>query len=175
MRSKYRIRQAKPEDKTKIKQLFIQSVLNDKKLLNPENIAPSFINEFVDKVIEQGNMIVVENNNQELELIGEVHYYNTQVTKTEKYLKEINFLSRLEVDNNERETELIEWLYGEIEQNHKDVFIVAISTPVQSITTISHYLQKGIKIGEKYHSRIKNQHQGQRTVLPLSWLNPSFN
>lgn len=175
MKTKYKIRYAKSDDRQKIQQLFIASVANQKNLFNPEMVNPIFVEDFVNKVIDQGNMIVVENLNNELELIGEIHYYNTSVTNGDHYMKEIIFLSRMEGNNDQRETELVEWLYGEIENKHRDVFSVMLNTPVKSMETVKHFVEKGIQIIGNFTGRLSGANHKSITMLPLSWINPSFN
>lgn len=175
MKTKYRIRAAQPKDRQKIQQLYVASVANKKNIFNPSLVNPLFIDDFVNKVIEQGNMIVVENLNNELELIGEVHYYNTSVSDSEEYMKEIIFSSRVSVENDFSETELIDWLYGEIEKKHQDVFSVVISTPVKNPDSVKKFRRKGIKVNGNYHGRLNMMGNQSQTLLPLSWINPSFN
>jgi hypothetical protein len=172
---KFKFRTATKDDRQKVQQLFAHSVANEKNLFNPELVKASFIDDFVNKIIDQGNMIIVENGSDGLELIGEVHYYNTSATESEKYVKELVFFSRLESENDHEETELFEWLYGEIEQKHSDVFSVDLSMPVSKSDSVALFMKKGINIECNYRGRLSKVAGKRKVMLPLKWINPSFN
>lgn len=174
MSTKYRIRLATASDHEKVQSLFIHSVANEKKVLHPSHIKPSFVHDFVHKVIANGHMVIVENQAQELELIGHVHHYNTPAN-AEKCLKELVFYSRTEGINEQRETELVNWLFEEIEKKHTDVFNVELTTPVSNLESLILYQQRGIQVEGNHKGRLKKGKNKGRSVLPLSWLNPSFN
>ncbi len=176
MQNKFRIRQAKKDDKAKVIDLFIHSIANKKNLLNASLVESTFVNEFINNAIEQGNLLVVENLENELELIGEVHYYyNTTLNSSDEYSRELTFFSRLERRKEDIDSDLIEWLFGEIEKKHKDVFSVEITTPVRDTACVEAYRERGISIEENYRGRLKNQNDSYKTVVPLAWVNPSFN
>jgi hypothetical protein len=172
--NQYKFRTATKDDREKVQQLFIHSVANEKNIFSPEMVKATFIDDFVNKIIDQGNMIIVENRYEGVELIGEVHYYNTSATESEKYLKELVFFSRME-NENEEETALFEWLYGEIEQKHSDVFSVGLSMPVSKSDSVALFMQKGINIEGNYRGRLRNVAGKRKVMLPLKWINPSFN
>ncbi len=175
IQEKYRIRPAGVQDKEKIRNLFVQTEANRKNLINSGHVQPAYIEDFVNKVIEQGNMILVENSRNEMELFGEIHCYNTRSAKDENSMKEMIFFSRMENDEIDRETEIVGWLYNEIEKKYKDVFSVEVNTPVKSLHSAEQFLKKGIKIEGNYKARVQNPGHSQNAVLPLSWINPSFN
>ncbi len=174
MKRKYKFRTATKDDCQKVQQLFVNSIATEKNIFSPEMVKSTFVEDFVNKIIDQGNMVIVENNSDELELIGEVHYYNTSASMGEKYLKELVFFSRMEIKSLERETELVDWLYGEIERKHTDVFSVGISTPVSDLSTVAYFMGKGINVKGNYQGRLKNT-SNKNLFLPLKWINPSFN
>jgi hypothetical protein len=176
MKQSFKIRKAHQMDKPMVKELFAQSIADKKNLLNATYVVPDFLDDFVNTNIDQGNMILVENQNNELELIGEVHYYQSTVPGTnDVYSKEINFFSKPERSANEKETDLIEWLYGEIETKHKDVFSVKVTTSVKTFSHIEHYRKKGILIEGNIDNRLKNSGNLWKSMLPFCWINPSFN
>ncbi len=173
-KKKYKFRTATKDDRDKVQHLFIHSIANEKNIFNPDMVSPAFVDDFVNKIIEQGNMIIVEDATENVELIGEVHYYNTATTKEEKHLKELVFFSRPESDN-EEETAIVEWLYGEIERKHSDVFSVNLSTPVSKPSSVALFMKKGINIEGNYHGRLSKINGKRKLMLPLKWINPSFN
>jgi hypothetical protein len=173
MNTKYKIRTATKDDREKIQHLFIRSVACEKNIFSHELVSSSFIDDFVNKVIDEGNMIVIENHASHVEMIGEVHYYNPSAGRDDTCLKELVFFSWKE-EEHEEEHELIEWLYGEIEQKHSDVFSVGISAPVSSLHSILMYQKKGITVEGNYLGRM-NKNCRQKIMLPLKWINPSFN
>ena len=176
MKYKFRIRKARKEDKPQVKEVLAHSIANRKNLFSPTSVASVYIDEFVNKAIERGDMILVENHENELELIGEVHYYyNGQTSEKDGYSREITFFSKIDRTNTSEGNELIEWLYGEIEQNHTDVFSVELMAPVLNIDSVNSYKDKGISVETNYNGRLKCGKQGVHTFLPLSWVNPSFN
>jgi hypothetical protein len=175
MKHKFRIRLAQQDDKQKVAELFILSIANKKNLFNTSLVQSSYVNEFVNKTIDRGDMILVENHNNELELIGEIHYYNTDVNSDDRSFRELSFFSRIERKKDEFDTDLIEWLFSEIENKHKDVFSVEITAHVSCSTSMEQYLKKGISAEGNYQGRLKNQNSNYKTLIPLSWINPSFN
>lgn len=162
MKSKYQIRQATAIDVSLIRQAIRESVAEEKKLLNPSMITQGFIEEFVDKIIEKGDMIVVENQNHEMELIGVVHQYNHFL---DKCLKELSFVSCNKKPAFEKE--LIDWLHGEMQNRHQDVFRVELASPVFQAEDIRHFSRMGMCLEGKSLRQLN--HPAKK--LPLSWIN----
>ncbi len=172
----YKIRTATCTDKQQIHTLMRESIAREKRLNNPSQVPFGFMEEFVDKVIRKGNMIVVENDHHELELIGEVHNYQIDNQwETTDPVKEFIFFSRMDISQQERETELVNWLFGEIENKHQDVFRVKVNTPVRNSSSVDHYKKMGLTIEGNYNGRLKNNPGQFQPLIPLSWTNPSFN
>ncbi len=178
MNNHYKIRTAKDTDKKDIYRLFLEKVTREKKLLNASIVPECFLREFVDKAIKKGNMLVVENNRDEVALIGEVHYYHTNGKDSpdeNDLLKEFSFFSGTACDPDEQETSLVSWLFGEIEQKHHDVFRVELNTPVCSEASVNFFKKMGLTVEGNYNGRLKNKSPQRQLMLPLSWANPSFN
>ena len=176
MEYKFRIRKARKEDKPQVREVLADSVANRKNIFSAASVAGDYIDEFVNKAIDNGDMILVENHENELELIGEVHYYhNRHSSENDGYSKEITFFSKIARDSTVLRNDLIDWLYGEIEKKHTDVFSVEIMAAVYSIDSLNTYRAKGISIESNYSGRLKNGGHGFNTFLPLAWVNPSFN
>ena len=175
MHPKYKIRAATPKDTLQIRQLIRESVADEKRLLNPSMVSNSFIEEFVDKVIEKGNMVVVENDHSELELIGEIHFYNSLSGDAHEVLKEMAFVSRKVFAPGQRETELVSWLYSELQQKHQDVFRVELSTPVCHPGAVDYFINMGLRVEGKFSGRLSTNEDNTTTMVPLSWINASSN
>ncbi len=175
MNSHYKIRTANDADKHKISALVRESLASEKKLMNPALVTPGFMEEFVDKQIRKGTMLVVENDMSELELIGEVHDYHAFSEQNNEHapMKEFMFISRLDHKAGEREKKLVNWLYGEIRRNHRDVFRVELNTPVSCAESVDHYIKMGLRVEGNYHGRLKHKTGEVNLTLPLSWINPS--
>ena len=171
----YKIRTANPNDKVKIQNLVRHSIAKDKSLLSPDLVKPGFVEDFVDKIIRMGDMLVVENSQSELELIGEVHYYFTSADTGQEGLKELFFIPGFENTKKNRETDLVNWLYAEIKKKHKDVFRVELSAPVSDTSSVEHFREMGIMVEGNYSGRLQSKARGFSPVIPLSWFNPSFN
>ena len=175
METSYKIRQANDADRHQIYALIRENIATDKKIMSPDLIPEGFMVEFVDKLIRKGNMLVVENSFSEMELIGEVHDYQTyehlEQGKTE--MKELSFYSRLDKMPGERETTLVNWLFGEIRNNYRDVFRVEINTPITNSATVEFYKTLGLRIEGNYNGRLKNKPEHLNVNLPLSWINYS--
>ncbi len=173
----YTIRPARDTDKLKIHAMIRESIAREKKLPGPSAVPECFLEEFVDKVIRKGNMLVVENDRKEFELIGEIHSYHTSGEQTDETgsLKEFIFVSRTDSESPAREKELISWLFGEIQEKHHDVFRVELLTAVNHPGTVDHYKKMGLTIEGNYKGRMKNNPEKLNLFLPLSWTNPSFN
>ncbi len=175
MNSLYKIRTANDADKHKIYAVVKESLASEKKLINPALVTPGFMEEFVDKQIRKGNMLVVENDLSELELIGEVHDYQAYSNHDDEHvpMKEFMFISRLDNIACEREKQLVNWLYGEIQSKHRDVFRVKLSTPVSCNETVDHFIKMGLRVEGNYQGRLKYKTGQVHLTLPLSWINPS--
>lgn len=175
METSYKIRTAKADDKTQIYALMRDNIATSKKIMDPDLIPEGFMEEFVDKLILKGSMLVVENNFAELELIGEVHDYLTdeQFGSENSGLKELSFFSRLDKISNDRETTLVNWLFTEIRNNYQNVFRVKICTPVSSSTSVDFYKTLGIRVEGNYLGRMKSKPEHLNLSLPLSWINYS--
>lgn len=172
MKEKYKIRQATAKDLNQIRQIIRESVAEEKKLMNPSLVTNSFIEEYVDKILEKGHMLVVENGHDEvLEMIGEVHFYHHLPNGHQEGLKELIFISRLDPGMLGRETELVSWLYGEISNKHQDVFRVEMMTPVSNADSVDHFRKMGLHVEGKYHSRLNHKSGASKMVVPLSWIN----
>ncbi len=176
MQKQYTIRTAKDSDKDQIHRMFRESIAREKRLVNPAIVHNEFIEEFVDKLIEKGQMLVVENNRNELELIGEVHdYLSAEGQEEDLALKEISFFSRIDSTTVERETSLVNWLFGEIQSKHSNVFRVELNAPVSSTDSVDHYKRMGLRVEGNYQGRLGANPGQFKPLVPLSWANPSFN
>ncbi|MFO7977306.1 MAG: hypothetical protein R6U64_01490, partial [Bacteroidales bacterium] len=71
----------------------------------------------------------------------------------------------------ERETELVNWLYSEIRNNYHDVFRVELATPVSHSDTVDHFRKMGLHVEGKYKGRLNQKSGSSRMVVPLSWIN----
>lgn len=173
----YSIRTAKDADKDKIHQLIRESIAREKQLSNPSLVPNGFMEEFIDKNIRKGNILVVENNLEELELIGEIHDYQATGTTQDDgvFLREFIFFSRLDSTAQNRETELVNWLFGEIEKKHSNVFRVELNTFVKNAASVDHYKKMGLQVEGNFKGRLKNNDGAFQLLVPLSWSNPSFN
>ncbi len=176
MENNYKIRTAKDSDKDQIHRLFRESIAREKRLINPALVHNEFMVDFVDKLIDKGHMLVVQNIHNEIELIGEVHdYCASDCQEEELALQEISFFSRFDSTTAERETKLVNWLFGEIQSKHSNVFRVELNAPVSSTASLDHYKSMGLRVEGNYQGRL-GANPGQFTpLLPLSWVNPSFN
>lgn len=170
----YRIRLAKPGDRNQIHHLIRESVANEKKCLDPALVQADFINEYVDKVMAKGNMLVVENSRMELEMIGEIHNYN-HFENASFVLKEFSFVSRNASSPVSGETDIVAWLHSEIQNNHKDVFRVEMKSPVSSSSRVDYFRSLGMVVEGSYNGRLKNANGNHLPIVPLWWINPSFN
>ncbi len=175
MKSLYKIRTANPNDKIKIQDFVRHSIAKDKSLLSPDVVKPGFVEDFVDKIIRKGDMLVVENSQSELELIGEVHYYFTSANAGQEGLKEFTFIPGLGNTQKGNETELVNWLFAEIKKKHKDVFRVELSAFLYHSSSVDHFREMGIVVEGDYQRRLQNKAKRPAAVVPLSWINPSFN
>ncbi len=170
----YKIRPARMDDRNQIRELIRESVAKEKKCLDPALIQADFIVEYVDKIIAKGNMLVVENSRLELEMIGEVHDYFIFANPNEGF-KEFSFVSRNGFNAGDSETELVSWLFSEIQNKHKDVFRVELSAPIRRSSSVEHYKAMGLTVQGNYSGRLKNELSDACPIIPLSWINPSFN
>lgn len=169
----YKMRSANIADKDKIHSLVRESIASVKMLSNPSLVSLDFMEEFVDKMISRGMLVVVENDREEMEMIGEVHDYIYPGENDNDPLKEFVFFSRLEDTAVERETQIINWLYSEIQNKYKDAFKVKINTPVSSSVSVDFFKKMGLTIEANYNGRLNKHHGHLQLLLPLSWIYPS--
>ncbi len=175
MENNYKIRLANTADRLKIHELIRESIAREKSLLNPSMVNSGFMEEFVDKAIRKGHMLIVENLSDEVELIGEVHYYCSSSNIDEDSVKEFRFFSRTDGGEENREQNLVSWLFGEIQNKHHDVFRVELSTPVCNQSAVDFFRKMGLNVEGNYTGRLKPSHNPYKMMVPLSWTNPSFN
>ncbi len=175
MENQYKIRTARDSDKNQIHQVLRDNIARSKRLIDPNLLPPGFLEEFVDKRIKNGRMLIVENGFHEMELIGEVHDYQAsdQLTTDDRSLKELSFVSRMDRKQESRETELVNWLFGEIQNKYREVFRVELNTPVSSSATVDHYENMGLAIKGNFRGRLKSKTSTFHPLVPLSWINPS--
>lgn len=176
MNTQYKIRAANDADKMQIHRLIRQNIAGEKKLQDPDMVPMGFMEEFVDKVIRKGNMLVVENSDHEMELIGEIHDYHLRNTdKIEDNLREFRFFSRSDSQAGKHETDIVNWLYGEISNKYKDVFRVELTTPVASQASVDVFKKMGLTIKGNFNGRLKTKSVETRLMIPLVWTNPPVN
>ncbi len=176
MNTHYKIRAANDADKMQIHDLIRKNIAGEKKILDPATVNVGFMEEFVDKVIRKGNMLVVENQKHELELIGEVHDYNTSSnTDGKDNLREFRFFSRTDIQSDKHETALINWLFDEIRAKHKDVFRVELSTTVGSQSSVEELKRMGFSVKGNFAGRLKIKPVSDRMTIPLVWTNLAVN
>lgn len=174
MNANYKIRKALVSDKVQIQSLFRESVARRKKIIHASLIDAGYLEEFVDKVIALGNMLVVENGDHELALIGEIHDYSTLGSPSGGF-KELSFVSGPAFGQSERETALVNWLFREIQRHYREVFRVEVTTPIRNQAAVDFYKKLGLTLGGNYSGRLKNTSSGSYPMIPLSWINPPFN
>ena len=172
MTAGYTIRLAKKSDTDQARKLVREAVCYEKKCLDPLQVQADFIYEFVDKLIARGQMLVVENEAMQLELIGEVHDYYDFINP-EHQLREFFFVSRSDIQDNPRGQELISWLYDEVQHNHKDVFRVSMTASMGQAAILGHL--NGHKLLRHGKDLVRPGGNGYARLVPLSWINPSFN
>jgi hypothetical protein len=174
MNSHYTIRPARTDDKEQIREVIRQTIALEKQCLDPRHVKNEFMEEFVDKVIAKGNMIIVENSQFEMEMIGEVHDYFIQ-GYTGQGFRELSFISRLASANEHREIDLINWLFKEIQERYQDVFRVELTSPVVKPSSVEYYKSLGMKVDNRIKGRFYSTSNVSSPMVPLSWMNPSFN
>lgn len=172
MKAGYKIRLARKSDTDQVQKLVREAICHEKKCLDPMQVQADFIHEYVDKLIARGQMLVVENDTHELELIGEVHDYNDFINPAH-LLKELSFISRMDALENYNGKELLRWLFSEIQDKHKDVFRVKMTTQVGELATIEYLRALGFTMSDKLNGRLNGGIS--HSLVPLSWMNPSFN
>ena len=129
MKTRYKIRLAKKEDFSQLHNVLANALLNEKNLSSTCDLFELSMHSFLREKISLGNMIVIEDETQNLRMVGEVHYYHTSLQE-EKAVKEINFFpASSEYCENSRENELYSWLYSEIKNRHRDVFSIKVKQP----------------------------------------------
>ncbi|MDR4988283.1 MAG: hypothetical protein RG741_05530 [Bacteroidales bacterium] len=175
MNTPYTIRTATDADKRRIYELARESIALDKKLNDPLLVPIGVMEEFVDKLVDKGMMLVVENSNHQMKMIGEVHYYHThdEHEAQEGPLQEFSFFSGNDDSGFEPETELVDWLIAEIQSKHRDVFRVKLNAPVRHSSSIDFFKKIGMRIEGNFNCRLKQKKQEARLLLPLSWTTPS--
>lgn len=174
MTNTYKIRLAREDDKDEIREMIRQSVATEKKCPDPSLIHLNFIEEFVDKVIAKGNMLVVENNRFELEMIGEIHDYLIDKNLAISF-KEVSFVCRFEPNDVISKTDPVSWLFSEIQHKYKDVYRVELTTPVRRSSTVEQYKAMGLTVEGNFKGRLKEELSDSCPIIPFSWINPSFN
>lgn len=174
MKANYKIRKALVSDRVQILNLFRESVARRKKIVHTSLVDAGYLEKFVDNVIALGNMLVVENGDQEFALIGEIHDYST-LGRASGGFKELSFVSVPAFNQSDRETALVNWLFREIQSHYREVFRVEVTTPVRNQSAVDFYKKLGLTLGGNYSGRLKNTDSGSCPIIPLSWINPSFN
>lgn len=174
MNPTYKLRLASKADRNQITALVREAIAHEKKCQDPTQVQADFINEYVEKIIAMGNMLVVENETMELEMIGEIHDYMYHGF-SDYCPKELSFRTKMKTLHDSDEKERVAWLYGEIQNNYANVFRVEMTTPVSQSSTVEHFRSMGLTVEGKFLARLQGSSPESRPVVPLSWINPSFN
>lgn len=174
MNPTYKMRLASKADRTQITALVREAIAQEKKCQDPAHVQADFINEYVEKIIAMGNMLVVENETMELEMIGEIHDY-MYYGFSDYCPKELSFRTKIKSINGNDEKERVTWLYDEIQNKYANVFRVEMTTPVSQSSTVEYFRSMGLTVEGSYLGRLKNFSPAGNPVVPLSWINPAFN
>lgn len=174
MNDTYKIRPARAEDTEQIRDMVRQFVAIEKHCQNPEQITSSYMEEFVDKALVKGHMLVIENQQMEMKMIGQVHHYQTNGNPNQGF-RELHFIPRMSTDGQETGTTLVEWLFREVQENHQDVFRVALTIPLNNADKVDHFRTMGIQMNMNQKGRFRSSGNVSVTVIPFSWMNPAFN
>ena len=174
MNETYRIRPASAEDREQVRDMVRQFVAIEKHCQSPEQITTSYMEEFVDKALMNGHMLVVENQLMEMQMIGHVHDYQTNSSRSHGF-RELHFIPRMSVGEQKAGTTLIEWLFKEVQEKYHDVFRVELTMPLNNTDTPDHFKAMGIHMTGNQKGRFRANGGVVLSVIPLSWMNPTFN
>lgn len=174
MNETYKIRPARAEDMEQVRDMVRQYVAIEKHCQNPEQITSSYMEEFVDKALVKGHLLVVENQEMKMKMIGQVHHYQTNGDPNRGF-SELHFIPRMSAEEQETGTNLVEWLFREVQENHQDVFRVALTIPLNNTDKANHFKTMGIHMNANQKSRFRSSGNVSVSVIPFSWMNPAFN
>lgn len=174
MNETYKIRPARAEDMEQVRDMVRQYVALEKHCQNPEQVTSSYMEEFVDKALVKGHMLVIENQLMEMKMIGQVHHYQTNGNPNQGF-SELHFIPRMSAEKQEAGTNLVEWLFKEVQEKHRDVFRVALTIPLNNDDTVEHFKTMGIHMNASQKGRFRANGGVSVSVIPFSWMNPAFN
>lgn len=172
MNAKYKLRFANKNDVLQIEELVRDMLAERNSLMQPDMVNSDFVKDFVAKIVLDEEMLIVENSDKEIELIGEKHNFSNNDNPDE--IVELAFYSNVISNGKKCDTELVDWLYSEVYRRHENVFRVEVTTSVSNDQSLEMLEEKGVIINGRTGNGASVKGKNARKVMPMFWFNPSF-
>lgn len=174
MESRYKIREARLEDFSEIKELY-QAVA---KIVGgiartEEEITDSYINRNLENSLANGISLVIEEIGTNT-LVGEIHCYKLDQKVFNHVLSELTIFVHPSYQSNGVGKMMFEELFRIIESIKSDILRVELMARESNKKAIAFYDSIGFIVEGRLESRIKNTDGTFEADIPMAWFNKNY-
>jgi ribosomal protein S18 acetylase RimI-like enzyme len=138
-----------------------------------EEVSEEFVSAFVEKSLNNGLIIVLENENNPEELIAEIHAYKPGIRLLEHVMLELTILVDPRFQGKGIGRTIFMIFLDEIANHRPDVGRVELMTAESNVKAQRLYQSLGFFIEGRFEMRIRTE-TGYEADLAMSWQNPNF-
>lgn len=170
------IRTATPEDKERIKVLYQQvaKAQNGGLARSEDEMTDEYVNEFLNKSLEKGFVIVAEHPDDSNQLVGEVHGYPPEVRALKHVISDFTIVIHPEFQGKKIGRTLFTIFLEEIGRNRPDIGKVELSVRETNTKAMQLFQSMGFLIEGRMEMRIKSRKNLYEADIVMGWQNPNF-
>ena len=169
------IRTAIPEDTNRIKSLYIEVIRSGGGLArNEEEATDEYINQFIEKGLADGLILVAEHPDDPEQLIGEAHAYPSNVKTFSHVLSDFTIAVHPQFQGKKVGRTLFTIFLEEVGKNRTDIGKVELFVRESNTKAIQLYQSMGFLIEGRMEMRIKTREGLFEADVAMGWQNPNF-
>lgn len=163
------------EDEEKIYLLYKQVAKQVGGLAREEDeITETYVSTHLQKAIQKGIALVIENPDNKNELLAEIHCYKPEQRVFHHIFSELTIVVHPDFQSKGLGKLIFTSLLKQIEENRLDVLRVELIVRESNVKAIRFYQSMGFKIEGRLEQRIHNVTNEFEADIPMAWINRNY-
>lgn len=168
-----RFRKGKLEDLNAIKLLYKEVAKRSGGIARTEEeVTDEYVRGFLEKSIERGLILVIENPDEPSQLIGEIHAYKSPLLIFDNTLGSLTLALHPDFQGKKLGSMIFRMFLDEITNNRPDILRVELWVRESNMRGQRLYQSLGFKVEGRMEKRIKNSDGSYEADIPMGWINP---
>jgi putative acetyltransferase len=168
-------RTAQPEDWQKIKKLHLEVSKQKNGIARWEHeVTDEYVQQFMEKALDGGLMIVAEHPGDPGQLIAEIHASKSKIQVFNHLMSDLTIAVHPEFQGKKIGRTLFTIFLEEIGRNRPDIGKVELVTRESNHRALHLYQSLGFLIEGRLEMRIKTPEGNYEADIPMGWQNPNF-